>query len=208
MKSKVLVCLLLVMAAGVCHAATVDLVCTKDTYVNANAPDSPFGNDSQLYMGAARFTYVAFSTIPLNSIALDDIQSATLKMYTPLAWTNATTGPVERPRFSWDENLTYNTQGTDFQFVTTWSDDWADQDNGQYNFEVDLTDLVKFWKTGAVVNHGLRLRTYSSNTGAAIFDPTEESTRGLPPVIEVSYVPEPMTIGLLGAGLAFIRRRK
>ncbi len=207
-KKVMIVGLLVLMVGGLIHAGTVTLECTKDTYVHGGNPDTSYGNDTQLYMGASRFTYVAFSMMNLIDVAVEDIESATLKMYTPLAWTDAAIGPVERPRFSWDENLTYNTQGTDFMPVTEWEEDWADQGNGQYNFEVDLTELVKYWKTGDIVNQGIRLRTYSSNSGAAILDPTEETARGLPPVIEVSTIPEPATIAILGLGGFFLRRRK
>lgn len=217
-KRTICIMVMALVLAGFAQAAVVTLNCTKDTYVqDGSEAGTPFGDSNQLRLGAgtvagqSRMIYAAFTTLPLNTIALEDIQSATLKMYCVLqSGAVVTTGPLDRPRFAWDENLTWSTQGTDFASVGTWSFSPDPSREGYYILTADVTDLVKYWKTGGIVNNGIRVRHYGGTPYTmAIFDSTEETTRGLPPVIEVTYVPEPASLGLLSlGGLMFLRRRK
>jgi len=207
------IAIFMVIAIALVNATVVELEATRDTFVQGGVGANNSNSASnQIVIGSGnadqtRYGYMAFSLDNLVNVNVDDIQSATLKLHWALYSGGATaTGVLDRPGGTWNNTLTYNTQPTGFVTVANWAINSA-QTTG-YNLTVDITNLVKAWKAGTVANNGFRMRYYGGNPYSyLILDSMEEVTRGLNPIIEVDYIPEPATLSILGLGGLLLRRR-
>ncbi len=213
MKTNVLMCVVMLMAAGLVHAVPVNLAVTDDAFINAGAPDDNYGSGINFTVSRAsdgslnRKGYLKFDLSEIQGMDVADIISATLKLEFYNGYSNS--GAVEKVTGSWNEDtITWNNAPATAGLGIGWT-----MDSTVGKTEVDLTDLVKSWVDGTNANNGIMLRNYGGGGYIMTNFWTKEGTasypdQGISPYIEVSIVPEPMTLGLLGAGLVFIRRRK
>lgn len=133
--------------------------------------------------------------------------------------TQATTGEMSSHYKSWD-TLGWGSAGTSYECPVYGEDfrydDYAEayihvNDDNKW-IEFDVTVLVAAWQkfqngTGGYENFGFYIRNADDWWVRAYFD-TTNLTSGTDPQLVVTYVPEPMTITLLGlAGLSLLRKR-
>ncbi len=167
------------------------LTCTKDSYVDNANPDTNYGDNTQLKIArksdgtSDRTTFMEFELMNLVGIDPGLIDLVSLKMHRALFSGQDTSGPVGVVTGgSWQEDaITYNNApavdyNTGFQ--------WVPGDGPGYNTVVDVNEIVFDWMNGTDPNYSLNLRLWGSPAYCfMIFDSKEETTRNLPPVIEV-----------------------
>lgn len=76
----------------------------------------------------------------------------------------------------------------------------------------DVTSIVKSWISGAVINDGLLICNYANGSWAGYpgvrVGSSDNSNAQYRPVLEITTVPEPATMGIVSLGLAGILFRK
>jgi len=196
-------------------ALVMNVVTDADAYLNGGGPamDNNYGDRDKVQIrggGAPRHSLISFdvSGIP------DTIIGAELYVHLQQAEVAAKNIDVPEVAESWTEmGCTWNSRDG----VNAWTTpggtfgasmgtlvlpenaaiDW-------YSATLDAS-VVEGWRTG--VNNGLGLTWDDGDTDITFFE-SKENLSGRFPYLRVTYVPEPATLVLVGAGLAGIIARK
>ncbi len=166
----------------------VPLNVIKDSYTDPGSPTQNFGNDYQLRVARNdapnREIYLEFETTNLIGTDPNQIETAFIDMHRALLSGSDPNGPVGRVTEPWvEDTITYNNApAVDESTGLVWE---AGSGEG-YNTFFDVNDLVKGWVAGDYPNYGIKMRQYSGGYSLMIFDSKEETTRNLPPRMEVT----------------------
>jgi len=164
----------------------------KDAYVNSSSPDTNFGDDTRLYVGAHFFTFVAFNLSVVPSGAM--IVSALMRL--DLTWTPGSTFAYGVDTYycsnsSWSESgITWNNMPTNpLEYTDNWHIPyWYGGGYKTFNVTKDvrtalssgnLTEVLKLSGGNDVEEWG--------------FGSREEKQRGTPS-LEVEYAIEPIYV--------------
>lgn len=232
MKRVALLVVLSLLLVGVVPAAVVTLTADADTWVRDGSGNN-YGGDESMYLvaGAGRVGYIRFDLSSLGENIT--ITSATLKLYKVTApWGRSDTlvagrigivglndvdGNTEQ---DWDESLlTASTVGAEFagsgeEPIDLTAVTNLDADDGA-NVTETVSSYTEFTLTGDDLNAFLQGRadddglatliaTFSgSNYRGYWLGSSEYSDSAYVPVLEVTYIPEPVTIVLMSIGGIF-----
>ena len=162
-----------------------------DTFVNQNAPNTNYGNQTFLVAAESAGSYagilIKFNVSSIPSYA--DITSSKLKLYFYTSPTNATNEINISTRLitsnSWNEsNVTWNTRPS---YSTQYSDKKALTNNYGW-IEFNVTEIVERWINGSNPNYGITIvpDTASVNTEKRFYS-SDSSNTTLRTVLEINY---------------------
>ncbi len=208
--------LVVLMGFGMLQAATVDISASADTFVNSLGPNNNEGAADYIWVAPNKNGLIQFdlSAIPSGQT----ITSAELKLYVYYKQSNTTTR-VYKETDAWTEmGATWNTtDGT-----TAWGGSAGGYGTGMSSgnnvldtktvngtgwFTWDVTSAVQEWYSNPSTNHGLLIERVPYGQGWKCYS-REYGTVEKRPILTVTYVPEPGTIGLLLSGFGLLIRRK
>ena len=158
------------------------------------------------------FAYVGFN---LTGVTLNTDDRVTLHLYVD---DGTTIGfPFQNPSAAapalvtasaatsaWNESVTYATIPT---VASTPAASVSVNGVNQW-ISLDITDLAKDWISGAQTNYGLVLQMPNPDAGGLVAVVTDSSAGPNPAYLQIGAVPEPASLGLLGAGMLLLIRRK
>lgn len=178
------------------------------------------GTDTELRHLSASWSYatnflIRFDAIP-GDISADDIVSARLGLYR-IDTGAAKVGSKIALAAAFTEDTTWAGAAADNQ--RRWTAISGEDLVGTIGLTsgvgykwADMTDVVKDWVSGTVTNNGLLICNYADGSwdgypGVRVGS-SDNATAGYRPVLEITTVPEPVTMGLMAVGLAgFIGRK-
>lgn len=198
---------------------------SKDTFTYSAIPSGlPFG--SATYIGASVessgvHTVHSLIQFDVSTSSVNASEAAALKLYarskagTPFSSVASDPSPTAPVTVD-----VYKVLGAWDEATVTFSDEPAVDPTpvgsftvtnlNQY-YSVDITDLVKSWITTPASNFGLELRQHAISPvagapdAAVVFQSSGAANR---PTLEISFVPEPMTLAGLGFLSMLSRRRR
>ena len=237
MKRIVALVSLLILLVGITSAATVTLTADADTWVR-DGSSSNYGNDESMYLvaGAGRVGYMRFDLSSLGDDIT--VESATLKLYKVTApWGRSDTlvtgriavvglddvdGNTEQ---NWDElALSSSNVGAEFLGSVSNPIDSTLVTNLDAETGANVTEAVSSYTEFTLTGDDLVsfLQGRADDTGLATLiasfpgtdfkgywlGSSEYSDSAYVPVLEVTYIPEPATMALIGLGCLIASRKK
>lgn len=202
---------LLTVVSGV-NATTVILTPTDDTYVYNNSSDTNYGNDIALSSGytfdlSATHFWTTFLKFNLSGVPTDQtVVSATLHMYqyNGAGYSSSGTNAAYVADDSWTAaSVTWNSRPAYGDVLGSCLDDKSHRDWSQWNL---LSSSAWDWSID-LIDGVLSLAIMESGGSSTHNWYSTEFQQTLTPYLELTYVPEPCTLILVGLGGLLLRRR-
>lgn len=169
----------------------VSLAPIRDTYIAEHYPDSSFGTATVLYVGQfgnGNDRYRSLVQFDLSSIPPDStIVAAYLKLYIYRNDTPNISKPIKifKALSGFTESTTYNSKPMISDTPET--EITITHENNVY-LEWNITDLVKGWCTGTVINNGLEIVGLETQYSLVGFRSNRFIDSGKWPLLEVDYI--------------------
>ena len=197
---------------------------TRDTFIQASAPGANQGGLDYVAVGeepdGARYRsllkFDLSNSIPTGAT----VQSATLHVYgTWMSTNDAVNISTYKVLKGWTESATWNTYDGTNAWATAGCGGATDRSltadattsvtaAGWYTWNL-TSAMVQDWVTNPSANNGILLMTSDVTTSAKILTSREAGVEtGARPYMEVTYIPEPATLVLLGVGSVLLGLRK
>ena len=213
---KLIILVLVLGLVGVASAGTLVVPATDDAQVDEANPDHAYGLGGYMYIsglsGYDRDGYFMFDTSAIPAGQTITSASLTTKIHV-----NSTTGDTADfysvANDSWDEStITYNNApaaGSTALF-SIYVNGTGVEGGVAGSPQVDSTDVTSYVASSYAGSDSLISFAATGGIGGLFIRSKEDSLgRDIPSVeLTVNYVPEPMTIALLGLGGLFLRKRK
>lgn len=184
--------------------AEIDIYPSDDSYVDANAPDTNYGTETDLFIQAVSYSKYIFLKFSLSAIPSGStINSAILYLYMYYA-EGTVIGNTYLCDTDWAEGTikwSNKPSGTGGDLKT-----WTFNSTGWKNSGNVFATIVSDWNSGAINNYGLVIST--TTAGNPISKAYSKDNATNKPYMKVDYTPPPTSGFMIFLSEAFNKGKK